>query len=288
MEDYNPNEYRDTSNRIYNWRWAIFFMVFGFGLAALISAWLWNSWSGGEGLSTDLSATSELVTDIVLSIVLGFVVIVLVWVGFTAPVFWSEIGEKLVFRKIFGVQTRQWSDIKAMKFDEDEGADDAAAASPKRDSKKTLEITLFEDDAELAVTIPPSHYDRIVKLGAEHGFVLDGSEPDGGRTGEMAPGPSGVASESPEAAPEPPEDAAKPSGVTRVFEILTASPESASGTVKPTPRVVKRTSKAAKSKSKSSKSVSKSSKRTRKSSKRTSKSAKSASKPSKSSKKRRR
>ena len=175
MEHQNPYEYKDKSNRIYNWPWAIFFLVFGFGLGIGGGMWLWKSWGGGGGLSTDLSTTSEWVMDIVLSIVLGFLVIVLFCVGFTAPVFWSEIGEKLVFRKLLGVQTSEWSDVKAMKFDADQSHDGEAATAPRRNRNvnKTLEITLFADDMELTVTIPPPHYDRIVKLAAEHGFVLD-------------------------------------------------------------------------------------------------------------------
>ena len=239
--------------------------------------WLWMSWSGGGGLFTDLTTGSEWAMDVILTIVLGFGVILLFWIGFAAPVFWSEIGEKLVFRKLLGAQRRKWSDIKAMKFDEDKCKNAVTTAWRKRSANKTLEITLFEDDVELIVVIPPSHYDRIVKLAAEHGFVLDESEPDVGGAGETGSGPSQVVSESPpEAAPEPPDrvpessepvpklsessseslqrslgplrDAAKPSkGVTRLFEILTASAESA-------PRTVKRTSKSAKSASKSSKS----------------------------------
>jgi len=248
MERDNPHEHEDRSNRIYNWSWAIFFIVFGFGLGALVAVWLLRSWAGGGGLFTDLSTGSEWAIDVILTIVLGFAVIILVWVGYTAPVFWSEIGEKLVFRNLFGVQAREWSDIREMKFDEDKCDDAATASWRKRNANKTLEIKLFENDVELAVAIPPAHYDRIVKLAAEHGFVLDESEADVGRAGETAPGPSEVVSESPEAAPEPPKDAAKPSeGVTRLFEILTASAESASETVKPTPKTVRRTSKIAKS-----------------------------------------
>lgn len=180
MERDNPYEYKDKSNRIYNWSWAIFFMIFGFGLGVGGAVWLWKSWGGGGGLFTDLSTTSEWVIDIVLSIVLGFLAIVLVWVGFTAPVFWSEIGEKLFFRRLLGVQTSEWSDVKAMKFDVDESDDAATAAWRKRNASKTLEITLFENDVELTVTIPAAHYDRIVKLAAEHGFVLDESEGEPG------------------------------------------------------------------------------------------------------------
>ena len=180
MAHHNRREYKDTSNRIYNWCWAIFFMVFGFGLGASVAVWLLKSWGGGGGgIFTDLGTTSECVIDIVFSIVLGFLAIVLFWVGFTAPVFWSEIGKKLVFRKLLGVQTSEWSDVKAMKFDADQSDDAATAAWRKRNANKTLEITLFADDVELTVAIPPAHYDRIVKLAAEHGFVLDeaGSKP---------------------------------------------------------------------------------------------------------------
>ena len=242
MEPENPHEYKGKPNRIYNWPWAIFFIVFGFGLGISGAVWLWMSWSGGGGLFTDLTTGSEWAMDVILTIVLGFGVILLFWIGFAAPVFWSEIGEKLVFRKLLGAQRRKWSDIKAMKFDEDKCKNAVTTAWRKRSANKTLEITLFEDDVELIVVIPPSHYDRIVKLAAEHGFVLDESEPDVGGAGETGSGPSQVVSESPpEAAPEPPQDAAKPSeGVTRVFEILTASAASA-------PRTVKRTSKSTKS-----------------------------------------
>jgi len=282
----SDNPYKDKSNRIYNWPWAVFYIVFGFGLGTLLGVWLWRSWAGGGGLFTDLTTCSEWAMDVILSIVLGFVVMILVWIGLTAPVFWSEIGEKLVFRKLLGVRISEWSDIGVMKFDIDKCNDAATVARRKRNGKKILEIALLENDMELTVAIPPAHYDRIVKLAARHGFVLDESGPDGGPAGETAPGPSKVVSESPEVVSEPPDrvpessepvpkpsersseslqilpelpkDAAKPSkGVTRLFEILTASVESASETVR-------HTSKSAKSGSKSSKRRSKRSKRSRK------------------------
>ncbi len=280
------NRYKDKSNRIYNWPWAVFHILFGLGLGTLLGVWLWLSWAGGGGLFTDLSTCAEWATDVILTIVLGFVVIVLVWIGLTAPVFWSEIGDKLVFRKLLGVQIIKWSDVEVMKFHEANCNDAATVASQKRDGKRRLEIALLKREMELAIAIPPEHYDRIVTLAAEHGFVLDESKPDVGRAGETAPGPSEVVSELPQTPtkppgrvpessepvpkpseslseslqmlPELPKGASKPStGVTRLFDILTASVKSESETVK-------HTSKSAKSRSKSSKRRSKSSKRSRK------------------------
>jgi len=233
MEHPNPYEYKDKSNRIYNWPWAIFFLVFGFGLGISGAVWIWMSWAGGGGLFTDLTTGSEWAMDVILTIVLGFGVLLLFWIGFAAPVFWSEIGEKLVFRKFLGAQMKQWSDIKAMKFYGDKCKNAVNAASRKRVAKKTLEITLFEDDMELMVVIPPSHYDRIVKLAAEHGFVLDESEPDVAPASKIAPKPSESSSESLQSLPELPKGAAKASrGVTRLFDILTAPVESTSETAK--------------------------------------------------------
>jgi len=224
--------------------------------------------------------------DVALSIVLGFAVIVLVCTGFTAPVFWSEIGEKLVFRKLLGVQVSEWSDVEAMKFNETKYNKAVTVASQRRNWKRRLEIALLESDTKLTIAIPPEHYDRIVKLAAEHGFVLDKSGPGVVRAGETAPGPSEVVSELPEAAPEPPDslpepseppqrlpelpkDAAKPSaGVTRLFDILTSPVESASETVEHTSKSAKSGSKPGKRGSKSGKRGSKSSKRRSKRSKR--------------------
>lgn len=290
------NRDKDKSNRIYNWPRAVFYVLSGLGLGVLLGVWLWRSWAGGGGLFTDLSTCAEWTTDVILTIVLGYVVIVLVWIGLTAPVFWSEIGEKLVFRKPLGVQISKWSDVEMMEFSKDKCNDAATVTSQKRRGKRRLEIALLESGMELTIAIPPEHYDRIVKLAAEHGFMLDESKPDAGGAGETVPGPSEVISELPQAPPEPadrvpessepvpepsesspelpqilpelPKDAAKPStGVTRLFDILTASVESE-------PEPVKHTSKSAKSGSKSAKSRSKSSKRRSKRSKRSKRSRK--------------
>ncbi|MDP6543029.1 MAG: hypothetical protein QGH60_03505 [Phycisphaerae bacterium] len=262
-----PHQYADKSNRIYNRAWSIFYLCFGFGLGGLIAVWLWMSWSGGGGLLTDLTTGLEWTIDVIFTIVLGYAVIMLVWVGFTAPVFWSEIGEKLVFRKLIGVQISEWSDIEVMTLDEGKGEDTASAAGRKRGANRRLRIALLEDTMELTVAIPPAHYDRIVKVAGEHGFVLVKSE-----SPEAEPEPSDSVPESSipapkpsESSPEPlqrlpelPKDSTKPSaGVSRLFDILTAPVESA-------PETVKRTSKTAKRKSRSSKRASKSSKRSRK------------------------
>jgi len=266
--------HKDNGNRIYNWPRAIFYIIFGLGLGALLGVWIWRSWAGGGGLFTDLSTCAEWTADVIVTIVLGYAVIVLVWIGLTAPVFWSEIGQKLVFRKLLGVQISNWSDVEAMKFSKSKSHDAANATSKKRAGKRRLEIALLEMEMELSIAIPPEHYDRIVRLAAEHGFRLDESEPSGSRTGEISTEPS-KPSPSPEPARDPGEsfqrvpgplrDAARPSaGVTRLFDILTASPESAPETAKPAPETAKPAPKTAKPAPKSAKRRSGSSKNSKK------------------------
>jgi hypothetical protein len=159
---------RNDPVRISNWNYSGGPLVMGFVAAPVLIVLLVGVFLTG-GMK-DKSGAADWVTTVLLGSLLIAGSAAMIHYAFTQAVLWVELGEELRYRQVLGERTRPWSDVAAIRFEDEQSRvkTKVPGVAIPLGTHRVLVVT-FHDGKHLRIKVTHQHEQRIQAIAVHLG-----------------------------------------------------------------------------------------------------------------------